>query len=81
MQPEQVGVRLMGNFSGMNESCDSRSSIRIAPVRSIPSHTKGKLRHRIGCILLLLPTAPPLRISRTVFDCAERCHTRLDSCL
>jgi len=80
MQPEQVGVRLMGNFSGMNESCDSRSSIRIAQSAAFLAH-EGQIKAPHWVHSLLLPTAPPLRISRTVFDCAERCHTRLDSCL
>jgi hypothetical protein len=35
----------------------------------------------MGALCYNGPTASPLRISRTVFDCAERCHTRLDSSL
>jgi hypothetical protein len=53
MRLEQVGARLVHNFSGMNESRDSRSSIRIAPVRSIPLRTKSKPRLRNGRTLLL----------------------------
>jgi hypothetical protein len=29
----------------------------------------------MGALCYCGPTAPPFRISRTVFDCAERCHT------
>jgi len=53
MRLEQVGARLVHNFSGMNESRDRRSSIRIAPVRSIPLRTKSKPRLRNGRTLLL----------------------------
>ena len=61
MRLEQVGARLVYNFSGMNESRDSRSSIRIAPVRSIPWRTKSKPRLRNGRTLLPRPdrTASP----------------------
>ena len=41
---EQVRAQLTQNFSGRNESRDSRSSIRIAPGRSIPLRTKSKSR-------------------------------------
>jgi hypothetical protein len=50
---EQVGAHLAENPSGMNESRDSRNSIRIAPVRSIPLRTKSKLRLRNGRTLPL----------------------------
>ena len=61
MRLEQVGAWLVHNFSGMNESRDSRSSIRIAPARSIPLRTKSKPRLRNGRTLLLRPgrTASP----------------------
>ncbi len=39
MRLEQVGARLVHNFSGMNESRDSRSSIRKVPARNIPFRT------------------------------------------
>lgn len=61
MRLEQVGARLVHNFSGMNESRDSRSSIRIVPARSTPLRTKSKPRLRNGRTLLLRPdrTASP----------------------
>ena len=49
---EQVGAQLVQNFSGRNESRDSRSSIHIAPVRSIPLRTKSKSRLRNGRTLI-----------------------------
>jgi hypothetical protein len=55
MGMEQVGSRLVHNFSDMNESCDSRSSSRTTPVRSIPLRTKSKWRLRNGCNLRLRP--------------------------
>jgi hypothetical protein len=61
MRLEQVGARLVHNFSGMNESRDSRSSIRKVPARNIPFRTKSKPRLRNGRTLLLWPdrTASP----------------------
>src|SRR5258705_13716117 len=48
MRLEQVGARLVHNFSGLNESRDSRSSIRKVPARNIPLRTKSKPRLRTG---------------------------------
>ena len=69
---EQVGSRLVHNFSDMNESCDSRSSSLIAPVRSIPLRTKSKSRLRNGRTLLQRPDRIASPYLRTKFDCAER---------
>ena len=49
---EQVGAQLVQNLSGMNESRDSRGSIRPAPVHSIPLRTKSGVRLRSGRTLL-----------------------------
>jgi len=41
-QREQVGAQLVQNFSGMNESCDSRSNIRTVLFCSTPCRTKSR---------------------------------------
>jgi hypothetical protein len=39
---EQGGAQSVQNFSGMNESCDSRSNIRTVLFRSTPCRTKSR---------------------------------------
>src|SRR5580704_7075687 len=41
-QREQVGAQSVQNFSGMNESRDSRSNIRTVLFRSTPCRTKHR---------------------------------------
>jgi hypothetical protein len=41
-QREQVGAQSVQNFSGMNESRDSRSNIRTVLFRSTPCRTKSR---------------------------------------
>jgi hypothetical protein len=48
---------------------------------TFPCARRANRGSAMGALCYCGPTAPPLRISRTVFDCAEQCHTRLDSCL
>ena len=54
MRLEQVGASSARNASRMNGSRESRSSIRIAPVRNIPRRTRSKPKPRNGRTLPLL---------------------------
>jgi len=71
-----VGVHLRQNFSGMNESRESRSNIRTVLFRSTPCHTTSRPKIHNRRNSRLGPATAPLRICRTIFDCAERCHTQ-----